>query len=142
MWCMKLHEMTGVVGLAYLSIIDIRRKALGGGGIFIFFLLGVCLSFLDGSWRDWTILFRFVPGLVSLVLSRISREAIGYGDGLVLCSLAAYGTLTVIGKTFCVALLGIGMTALIAFVLFRKGPKTEIPFVPFLFLGYGWSLFR
>lgn len=29
MWCMKLHEMTGVVGLAYLSIIDIRRKELG-----------------------------------------------------------------------------------------------------------------
>ena len=82
MWCMKLHEMTGVVGLAYLSIIDIRRKELGGGGIFIFFLLGVCLSFLDGSWRDWTILFRFVPGVVSLVLSRISREAIGYGQFL------------------------------------------------------------
>ena len=142
MWRMKLHEMAGVAGLAYLSIVDIRRKELGGGGIFIFFLLGVFLSLVDGSWRDWTVLFRFVPGVVSLVLSRVSREAIGYGDGLVLCSLAAYGTLTVIGETLCVALLCIGMTGLIAFVLFRKGPKTEIPFVPFLFLGYGWSMFR
>lgn len=142
MWCTKLHEIVGVAGLAYLSIVDIRRKELRGRAIFFFFLLGGCLSLVDGSWRDWTILFRFVPGVVSLVLSRVSKEAIGYGDGLVLCSLAAYGTLTVIGEIFCVALLGIGMTALIAFVLFRKGPKTEIPFVPFLFLGYGWSLFR
>ena len=128
--------------LSIESIADIRSRSVSVLRQAIFWVFAVIFNIVFYYQTLSSVLGGMALGIFLLLVAYVTREGIGYGDGLVLCSLAAYGTLTVIGKTFCVALLGIGMTALIAFVLFRKGPKTEIPFVPFLFLGYGWSLFR
>lgn len=81
------------------------------------------------------IVLGMLPGLACLFLSRISGEALGYGDSLLIliCGSA-------LGLAECIYVLSAafflsGIAALLLFFFKRKSRKYEIPFVPFLFLG-------
>lgn len=81
--------------------------------------------------------FSFLPGIFFWVLSFMTREKVGYGDGWVLLMIGLF-----IGfiKCFQVLLIGLAAESMILLVLlaFRKVHKDgEIPFVPFLLLGLG-----
>lgn len=77
-------------------------------------------------------------GTTALFLAWITREAIGYGDGVVLIALGI-----LLGGSWCftvvlTAVVASGLWALGLIVLFRKNRKYEIPFVPFLLGGLIW----
>lgn len=74
-----------------------------------------------------------IPGLLCVLISRCSRQAIGYGDGILiaLCGMA-------LGAGFCIQILSAafffsGVWALVLVAVCRKSRKYEMPFVPFLF---------
>lgn len=67
---------------------------------------------------------------------RFDPGEIGMGDGVLL---AALGTVLDVEEFLTMLLLGLlgsSIWALVLLAVFRKGRKTEIPFVPFLLLGY------
>ena len=71
-----------------------------------------------------------------LALSILSGGAMGAGDGLLLLAL---GLASDTGEYLGTLLGGIFLAAVwsgVLLVVFRKGRKTEIPFVPFLLFGY------
>lgn len=118
------------------SFIDIRKKEISLCSFFIVSVWKFVLAFI-GREIDWMDLFiSCTPGICFLALSLVSKNAVGAGDGLVLLVTGWYlGVFATIEILFW----GLLSSAIfsICLLLFRKiHRKTEIPFVPFLFLGY------
>ncbi len=81
-----------------------------------------------------------IPGIVFLLLAWVTRESIGYGDGLVLLVTGVFcgivKTIGVIGMSLVFA----SLLSMILLVLKRAERKTELPFLPCLCSGYLVSL--
>ena len=78
----------------------------------------------------------FLPGVVALLLAYITREQIGYGDGLLLL---AMGGCVGLRQTVIIVGLALGASFLVSvvLVLLKKAERTQkLPFVPFLFVGW------
>ena len=84
-----------------------------------------------------SVLSACIPGILILGFSWLTKEVIGYGDGIVLLVMGIYLTfselLSIGMMAFCVA----GVVALLLLVLFKKNGSYRIPFIPFLAISYG-----
>ena len=97
--------------------------------------LGLCYCIL--SQRAWIdILWGLVPGVVCLCYSIISRETLGLGDSLTMCAL---GLVIDIKHMLLIMMIAFGLAAfggMFILVVFQKKRNYEIPFVPFLLMGF------
>lgn len=78
-----------------------------------------------------------LPGAAFWLLSFMTREQVGYGDGWVLMMIGLFVGLQ---RCFLILLAGLVMESVAALILLVFGKTTgdrEIPFVPFLLLGMG-----
>ncbi len=78
-----------------------------------------------------------LPGLGFFLLSFLTREKVGYGDGWVLLMI---GLFLGVYRCFLILLFGLMTESVVAIVLLTLGKinrDREIPFVPFLLLGMG-----
>lgn len=122
-------------GLFVNSLMDIRTKRISLLATCIYGVLGLGCHIYDKS-ISWELLIALIPGIICLILAKASREKIGYGDGAVLlamgCNLGADDML------LCcfLAIIFAGSVALFLISICRKKRDYEIPFVPFLMLGY------
>lgn len=96
---------------------------------------GLAISFMAGrKWEDY--MFPAGLGILFLLLSLGSKGAVGMGDGWVLLAL---GCMLETEEYIRLTGFGILLAAVFSGVLLlgcKKSRKTEIPFVPFLFLAY------
>lgn len=77
-----------------------------------------------------------IPGIVFLVFSKLTKEVIGYGDGVLLFVMGLYLPLEKILSTGMLAFGIAGIVALVLLVICRKKGSYEIPFIPFLSFAY------
>ena len=83
-----------------------------------------------------SVIYACVPGILMLIFSKISRESMGYGDGLLLLGMGAFLTYK---SVVVISLMALGIGGIIALVLVamcHKKGNFEIPFIPFLTLSY------
>ena len=120
--------------LAIQSVWDWRYRqipiavTLAGG------VIGLLLSLMrERSLMD--LCMGLVPGLVCLGLGWITREAIGYGDGFLLCAMGMYKSLEDIVGIIVLASSLAGILGMVLIILCKKKGKDQIPFVPFLLVG-------
>ena len=120
--------------LAIQSVWDWRYRqipiavTLAGG------VMGLLLSMMrERSLMD--LCMGMVPGLVCLGLGWITREAIGYGDGFLLCAMGMYKSLEDIVGIIVLASSLAGILGMVLIILCKKKGKDQIPFVPFLLVG-------
>lgn len=140
-----MREYVMLMFLGYQTWMDIRKKEIC---LWLTGLLGVCgliyHLFLERALGE---LFISVGiGVSFLGISLLTRGAVGMGDGWLLM---AAGTL--LNKYEMVEMVGMGLFLAAIWSLFllngsrmnriRIDRKTEIPFVPFLLLGYLGGLF-
>lgn len=132
-------EVIVMIYLAVLSLEDICRKELPVWQIVLGLLAAVALTAVQwkGSFQEiWIMLLGLLPALVFLAAAGISKEQIGYGDGLLLLPL---GMVLGFERTAWMVLWALSLAAVCAlalFVLYRRKKGLTIPFVPFLFAGY------
>lgn len=91
---------------------------------------------LSGNRQWWEVLVAFVPGAISLFMSYITKEQIGYGDGWILVILG--GALEV-RQVLAVWMGGLAASFLVSVMLLisrRAGRDFKLPFVPCLLVGY------
>lgn len=128
-------ELIAGICLLIQGIRDIRTKeiplwvslCLGGGG----FLYSIY------SHRDWLdFCLGLLPGIGCLLLGYCTRQAVGYGDGILLCALGMLYSVEELLYICMVAACFAGITGLVLLVCFKKKGTYEIPFVPFLFVGW------
>ena len=83
------------------------------------------------------LLLACLPGVIALVFSKLTREVMGYGDGIVFLVMGIYVSLERLLAIGMLAFTIAGVVALILLVVFRKKGEYRIPFLPFLALAYG-----
>lgn len=76
-----------------------------------------------------------IPGMLLLLLGKLSGEAVGYGDGLLAVligiSMGFWETMGILMTAFCAVFFAAG----VIFIKNRKIKDKELPFAPFLLLG-------
>ena len=116
-----------VVGIALFvqSVWDIRTKELP---LRISIFLGICgLGYSIYMRRDlWEIIFALIPGVLCLVMGYITKQAIGYGDGILLCALGMWYSSEVLIVMFMMALICAAVVGLALLVIFQKSGKYEL----------------
>ena len=129
-----MYIMAGIC-LLIQGIWDVRTKEIP---MWISLCLGGC-SFLYSVYiqREWTsILLSLVPGAVCLMLGVITRQAIGYGDGILITALGMLYSVDELLEICIIAIFFACAAGLILLIFFKKKGNYEIPFVPFLFVGW------
>lgn len=108
-----------VVWLGIIAALVLHIQGLGGNEIWQSAVLSV------------------IPGVIFWVLSYVTGEKVGYGDGWVLIMIGLY-----MGLWKCLLILAVGlifssMIVLILLMLRKVSREYQLPFVPFLLLGMG-----
>ncbi len=120
------------------SIEDIRKKEVLLWEIVACAGVSLAEGMMDlhsGSLSLWEPALSLIPGLVMLILSVVTRQGIGPGDGLLVLAagpaLGLSGTITSLAAAFCIS----GLFSGILLLTKKAGKKTKIPFVPFMAVG-------
>lgn len=125
-WCVLLF---------ILAICDIKWRKIPIIGTAFGTIGGVVFCIV--SQRELVeILWAMSLGIACLVYSKISKEALGYGDSLLLCSL---GLVLDVEHMLLICMIAFGVAgigALVMLVFFHKKKKYEMPFVPFLWMAF------
>ena len=113
---------------------DIRYKAIPIVVTIVGGAIGLILSILQE--RDLSeIVYALVPGLVCVLFAKLTREAIGYGDGFLLCAMGMFVSCDVLLTIIMLAGTMAGMVALVLLAFKKKSGKDVLPLVPFLLVA-------
>ncbi len=122
--------------LTVCSLQDMKEKKVKLGVLFWFAILGLVIHLVTFQQSLSEMAGGMLVGGGVLLLSFLTRESIGKGDGLLLMVTGLYLGMR---QNMLLLLIGIflaGICALFLFVFGKKRKKDDIPFIPFLFAGY------
>ena len=118
------------------TIADIKKKEIS---LWLFGILGISVivgCFVLGNQKWYMSAAGVIPGILLIILAKITGQSIGYGDGIIL---AEVGLITGVGRCMlilAVALALAGVFSLGILVIKKVDKRYRIPFVPFLTIGY------
>lgn len=125
--------------LVVCAVFDGLRRQIPLAVVWLGMVLAACLQIggCMGETNIFSAALSLTPGMVFFLLSFLTGEKVGYGDGWVLLMI---GLFIGIYRCFLILLLGLVAESAVALVLlaFKKIQRDrEIPFSPFLLLGMG-----
>lgn len=125
-----------LIFLTICALIDIRKRQIP---VWLLILASVCLSiFRILHWRESTIVWLggIAVGIVFLIVSKLTDEALGYGDSWMILLLGIY--LGVWDLLWLLSIAFLLSAIMAAIVLFKNkwSRKAAFPFVPFLAVSY------
>lgn len=121
------------------AVTDIRKREIPllvvWTGIAVAILLRAAGWITDSGAAD--LLMAVLPGIFFWILSFLTKEQVGYGDGWMLLMIGLFG-----GYEDCFVILMLGLvlesvTALVLLVFRKVSRNAEMPFAPFLLAGMG-----
>lgn len=121
--------------LTVCAWLDIRYRKVYGSVILVYILFAAAGHLACGETSILVLGAGLVPGVICLLISLISREALGFGDSiLILASGFSLGLQTCAGLVIWAFFLS-GFWALLLLCRSRTNRRKEFPFVPFLLVG-------
>lgn len=116
---------------------DWKKKEILTWTVPLFGIAGICLWIAGKTTGPAEGIGGVLLGAAVIGIAVVTREAIGYGDGLALGVCGIYlGLCGTILLLFC-ALLFCSAVSLFLLVVKKRPGKETIPFLPYLFLSYG-----
>ncbi|WP_230398759.1 prepilin peptidase [Novisyntrophococcus fermenticellae] len=115
---------------------DIRRREIYLLPTVFYGIWGLILTFYSGNIFHWEVIADLLPGLILLLIGKVSGGKVGYGDGLLVLSFGVWNGFKNCIFTLAAALMLAFLWS--AFSLLKKSlnKNSEIPFVPFLLISY------
>ena len=113
---------------------DIRKKEICLPVLFIFLAGGIL-------WRIRQGLISMGIGVFIILIALISGGMVGFGDGLLILTMGSVLGAGELAGILCGALLLCGIYSGIEYLMLKKSRSEEIPFVPFLLIGYLGGIF-
>ncbi len=134
MW--TVSRIVAMVILTGLSFMDYKIRKVPRD-VLLLCMAGTVLYQAVTQNTDWMVsLGGGLIGMIFIGISKITREAIGYGDSLAILILGIYlgvwGLLEVLATSFFI----LGILALGCVALRQKKKSLAFPFYPFLTVGY------
>ena len=139
-----IYGISVLIILIISSIVDIRKKEISIWAIRACMLVSVIRVIAECVGKNLDAAETIVcllPGVFLLCMAFLSRQSVGYGDGLLaLCAAPALGAnATCLG--FLAAIFISGITSALLLVIKKVGKNSRLPFVPFMTVGMGVALF-
>lgn len=130
-----LRVIVGVY-LALAGFMDWKTQIISWKFSLFFMGIGI-LAWTFSQAFSWIILAGgILVGICLLGISKVTREALGYGDGI---AVAVTGSYLGLWENVELLLGGLFFAAIVSAILLvtrKAGRKTRLPFVPFLFLAH------
>lgn len=120
--------------LVIQSVWDCRYRQIPIGVTVVGGCIGLILSIIEKR-APMDLMLGVVPGIFCLLIGWITREAIGYGDGFLLCAMGMYLSFERVVAIAMLASVFAGIAGLALMVIGKKKGKDQIPFVPFLLVA-------
>lgn len=134
----KLMVVVVTVCLIVNSYLDLRRREVSLFAAAVIAVAGIANIIIGRNFEFPEMFFGILPGTACLLFAYMSNESIGYGDAWMLLALGVVSGGEKMLLLSVIAVTAAGLCAMILLVFFHKGTKYEIPFVPFLLLGFIW----
>lgn len=139
-WLLTVGRMLVGLVLVFMACKDIREHKVSVIALIVCGLIagiesGIAVVTGDpGTWKSY--LAGLVIGLLFIVISKATREGLGYGDSWLLCILGGYlgiwNMLELLVMTWMLTAVAAGIILVRA--QFKK--RTSLPMVPFITIGY------
>lgn len=132
----KIADGAVLMMLIGLAVLDWRKKEIPVFLLIFMNVIVVGISIFCQTESVWSRVGGLAIGIVLLIISKCTREAIGYGDSWLILILGIYvGALRMLQILFAASLLSAVCSL---FYLWKRHwkKKETIPFVPFLALAY------
>jgi len=134
-------EIIIAISLLGLAIVDIFRKRIPLMVVVGLILTAIGAVLFTHSF-DWVLtLGGALVGLVFILVSKITKEGIGYGDSLLILALGIYLGFWKVMVLIMIAFFLSALFAIFVAIIRKKGRKTRFPFVPFLAFSYVVMMF-
>ena len=121
-----------LVILGPCTVLDIRKRKLP----VIYLLVLLTAAFLTNLLMErlsvWEMALGILYGLAFLLVSILTKGAIGFGDGVMIASTGAWIGIFFVLPASILAFLSAGVFGLIYIKVRRLDRKTRLPFAPFL----------
>lgn len=101
-----------------------------GGVVYKFVSMAADISIL----KDW--FWSLVPGMLLLLIAKVTREKIGYGDGWVVLILGNFLSITEVWYVLQMAMFIVITVSLILLCSKKVTAEYQIPFLPFLWVAH------
>ena len=133
-----MKEIVLGIWLLIQAGVDFRHKEISVKLSLVGIVMGLVFCVFEKRGLP-SLLIALLPGLFSLGFSWMTKEVIGYGDGIVFLTMGTYLPISrVIGISLAAFFIA-GVVAIILLTIFHKKGRYRMPFVPFLTLAYGWE---
>lgn len=135
----KIRIAVMLLALCWIAVQDIKRKSIGKMELLVVFGAILCVGLTEPV-AGWLRVGGAVFGVLVLCICRLSQEALGSADGVMIL---AYGIAFGLLQVALLCFLSFLFSAAVAGVLYlmgKIGRKGRIPFLPFYLAGYIVSL--
>lgn len=122
-------------GLGVSSVIDLLVRKVSVKILALLFVAGCIFRVMQGDMFEIAFLWRILPGVICILLTKITHGGIGLGDGYMLLVLGMFFNIEELISVCIIASCLAGLVAMGLLFFGHKKKNYEIPFVPFLSLG-------
>ena len=125
----------GLIGIAVLlipsAILDVRKKKLPVIYLGVLLAAAVVVNLLTGRVSLWEMIAGILYGAVFLLISLLTKGAVGFGDGIMIAALGAWMGIVFDLSASIIGFLFAGIFGLIYIKVKKMDRKTKLPFAPF-----------
>lgn len=119
-----------------LSVMDFKYRKIPGTMLIMAGILAAGYGFAFGREELAVRAAGLGTGLCFVVLSRITKESLGYGDSLLFCILGIYLGVWKLIEVLLIAWMFAALSALLVLTFARKTKKAAMPMIPFIMAGF------
>ena len=118
------------------SLEDYKTRTIDVRKVVFFGIVGLVISFFKGQYSFLSMLGGVLIGIFFYILSIVSKEKIGKGDAIIIAATGAYlGFVNTIILVWISSVLAL-IAGLIVVRRHKLNNEPELPFIPFMLLGY------
>lgn len=133
----KIVHICLIIILGVICVFDIKRKKIPVYMLIILAAAGIISNFTIGEFDIEKRIIAMLPGMILLIVSMITKQQIGYGDGMIILIMGLYIDIDDILSIVLSSFLLSSIAAIILMTVFKKKKNFEMAFSPFLLIGYG-----
>ena len=133
----KIVHICLIIIWGVICVFDIKRKKIPVYMLIILAAAGIISNFTVGEFDIEKRIIAMLPGMILLIVSMITKQQIGYGDGMIILIMGLYIDIDDILSIVLSSFLLSSIAAIILMTVFKKKKNFEMAFSPFLLIGYG-----